>query len=49
MTFSVTAPMLPHTALKTTSTDYHSDCRGCHVTAKATDWIPSCVTRRPHA
>ena len=29
MTFMVTAPLLPHTALKTTSTDYHSDCRGC--------------------
>jgi hypothetical protein len=25
--------------LKTTSTDYHSDCLGCHVPAKATDWI----------
>jgi hypothetical protein len=25
--------------LKTTSTDYHSDCQGCHVPAKATDWI----------
>ena len=24
---------------KTTSTDYHSDCQGCHVPAKATDWI----------
>ena len=25
--------------LKTTSTDYHTDCKGCHVPAKATDWI----------
>ena len=25
--------------LKTTSTDYHSDCQGCHVPATATDWI----------
>jgi len=25
--------------LKTTSTDYHTDCQGCHVPAKATDWI----------
>jgi Cytochrome P460 len=25
--------------LKTTSTDYHSDCQGCHVPAQATDWI----------
>ena len=25
--------------LKTTSTDYLSDCQGCHVPAKATDWI----------
>ena len=24
---------------KTTSTDYKSDCQGCHVPAKATDWI----------
>jgi Cytochrome P460 len=24
---------------KTTSTDYHKDCQGCHVPAKATDWI----------
>ena len=24
---------------KTTSTDYHSDCQGCHVPAKDTDWI----------
>jgi hypothetical protein len=24
---------------KTTSTDYHSDCQGCHVPAKGTDWI----------
>ncbi len=24
--------------LRTTSTDYHSDCQGCHVPAKATDW-----------
>ncbi len=26
-------------AVKATSTDYHSDCQGCHVPAKATDWI----------
>jgi len=25
--------------LKTTSTEYHTDCQGCHVPAKATDWI----------
>jgi hypothetical protein len=25
--------------LKTTSTDYHSDCQGCHVPARAADWI----------
>lgn len=25
--------------LKTTSTDYYFDCQGCHVPAKATDWI----------
>ena len=25
--------------LRTPSTDYHSDCKGCHVPAKATDWI----------
>jgi Cytochrome P460 len=25
--------------LKTTSTDYHTDCQGCHVPAKDTDWI----------
>jgi hypothetical protein len=25
--------------LKTTSTDYHSDCLGCHVPAQSTDWI----------
>jgi hypothetical protein len=25
--------------LKTTSTDYHTVCQGCHVPAKATDWI----------
>jgi Cytochrome P460 len=25
--------------LKTTSTDYHSDCQGCHVPATSTDWI----------
>ncbi len=25
--------------LKTTSTDYHTDCQGCHVPAKNTDWI----------
>jgi hypothetical protein len=25
--------------LKTTSTDYHSDCQGCHLPARATDWI----------
>jgi hypothetical protein len=25
--------------LKTTSTDYRSDCQGCHVPAEATDWI----------
>lgn len=24
---------------KTTSTDYKSDCQGCHVPAKASDWI----------
>jgi hypothetical protein len=24
--------------LKTTSTDYHTVCQGCHVPAKATDW-----------
>ena len=24
---------------KTTSTDYHKDCQGCHIPAKATDWI----------
>lgn len=24
---------------KTTSTDYHTDCQGCHVPAKDTDWI----------
>jgi hypothetical protein len=24
---------------KTTSTDYHTDCQGCHVPAKGTDWI----------
>jgi hypothetical protein len=24
---------------KTTSTDYKTDCRGCHVPAKASDWI----------
>ena len=25
--------------MKTTSTDYKTDCQGCHVPAKATDWI----------
>lgn len=25
--------------VKTTSTDYKSDCKGCHVPAQATDWI----------
>ena len=25
--------------LKTTSTDYHLDCQGCHVPAQSTDWI----------
>lgn len=25
--------------LKTTSTDYKSDCQGCHVPAQSTDWI----------
>jgi hypothetical protein len=25
--------------LKTSSTDYHTDCQGCHVPAKGTDWI----------
>jgi hypothetical protein len=24
---------------QTTSTNYHSDCQGCHVPAKNTDWI----------
>jgi len=24
---------------KTTSTDYKTDCQGCHVPAKASDWI----------
>jgi hypothetical protein len=24
---------------KTTSTDYHTDCQGCHVPARSTDWI----------
>ena len=24
---------------KTTSTDYHRDCLGCHVPARASDWI----------
>ena len=24
---------------QTTSTDYHKDCQGCHVPAKATDWV----------
>jgi hypothetical protein len=24
---------------KTTSTDFRSDCQGCHIPAKATDWI----------
>lgn len=24
---------------KTTSTDYKTDCQGCHVPAKSTDWI----------
>jgi hypothetical protein len=26
---------------RTTSTDYHSDCQGCHVPAKSTEWIYS--------
>jgi len=44
MNLIVTAPALLHTEradkpLKTTSTDYHSDCQGCHVPAKATDSI----------
>jgi hypothetical protein len=26
-------------AKRTTSSDYHSDCQGCHVPAKGTDWI----------
>jgi cytochrome P460 len=26
-------------SMKTTSTDYHTDCQGCHVPAKGTDWI----------
>jgi hypothetical protein len=26
-------------AVKTTSTDYKSDCQGCHVPAQVTDWI----------
>jgi hypothetical protein len=26
-------------AMKTTSTDYHTDCQGCHTPAKSTDWI----------
>ena len=25
--------------MHTTSTDYHNDCQGCHVPAKATDWM----------
>lgn len=25
--------------IKTTSTDFHTDCLGCHVPAKASDWI----------
>jgi hypothetical protein len=25
--------------VKTTSTDFRSDCLGCHIPAKATDWI----------
>jgi hypothetical protein len=25
--------------LKTTSTDYHTDCQGCHLPAQASDWI----------
>jgi len=24
---------------QTTSTDYHTDCQGCHIPAKNTDWI----------
>jgi hypothetical protein len=24
---------------KTTSTDYHTDCLGCHTPAKASDWV----------
>jgi hypothetical protein len=25
--------------LRTTSTDYRTDCRGCHVPAQSTNWI----------
>jgi hypothetical protein len=25
--------------MKTTSTDYHTDCQGCHAPAQKTDWI----------
>jgi cytochrome P460 len=25
--------------MKTTSTNYHSDCLGCHIPAKDTDWV----------
>jgi cytochrome P460 len=25
--------------IKTTSTNFRSDCLGCHIPAKATDWI----------
>jgi hypothetical protein len=27
--------------MQTTSTDYHGDCQGCHMPAKATQWIYS--------
>jgi hypothetical protein len=29
----------PDKPLKTTSTNYKTDCQGCHVPARATDWI----------
>ena len=37
--------------LKTTSTDYTTDCQPCHIPAQATDWIytqgyPICASRR---
>ena len=37
--------------LKTTSTDYKTDCQPCHIPAQATDWIytqgyPFCASRR---